>query len=490
MSSFGKTVLAAVLGGSVTLGAYKAFDENKTVVIEKVPENFTRTAAYNVTSDDAAPFDFTVAAERTTPAVVHIRNTMAARRGQSQRPVQIPEPFRDFFGDQFDMMDPNPRPSQATGSGVIISKDGYIVTNNHVIDNATELEVTLVDKRTFKAKVIGTDPKTDLALIKVEAKDLPTIPLGNSNDVKVGEWVLAVGNPFNLNSTVTAGIVSAKARSIYILGGGDAVESFIQTDAAVNPGNSGGALVNTRGELIGINTAIASQTGSYAGYAFAVPTSIVSRVVEDLISYGKVQRASLGIVISNLSSAKAEELGITISQGVVVDSLVADGAAQAAGIRKGDVVVRVDDRDVNSVPQLQEVISSRKPGETVKVIVNRKGKEVAVNVPLKTREGAAEVAKVETSATLKGLGADFENLTANDKKQGISEGVKVNKLYPGKLRSETDMREGFVIQKVNGKKVNSVNELASVLEREKEGVMLEGKYPGNSRTYYYAFGME
>lgn len=490
MRDFGKTILAAVIGGCVTFGASQAFKEenDNKVVIEKVPVTFSRMASnYAKNPDGTAQVDFSYAAEKVTPAVVHIKSTM--KSAGSGRAQSIPPQLREFFGDQFGDFEQSPRFGQASGSGVIISDNGYIVTNNHVIEGATELEVVLYDKRSFKAKVIGADPSTDIALIQIDAKALPKLPLANSDDVKVGQWVLAVGNPFNLSSTVTAGIVSAKGRNQIIQKEGS-VESFIQTDAAVNPGNSGGALVNLNGELVGINTAIFSETGTFAGYSFAVPTSIVSRVVEDLIEFGKVQRASLGVYIKDMNSQLAKEAGVNDIKGVYIESLVEGGSAKSAGLEKGDVILKVNERNVNSVAQLQETISSFKPGTKVQLLVNREGKEKNIGVTLKNAAGKAELVKANNSETLRDLGADMSSLSsAEAKKLNVAGGVQVNELYTGKLRSQTDIKEGFIITKVNRTPVRTVEELVKALEDTDGGVMLEGVYPGDSQKYYYAFGM-
>jgi Do/DeqQ family serine protease len=495
-TEFSKTILAAVLGGCITLGAYKAIEDDKKVVIEKVPASYSRVAASVTPANDmpvAAHPDFSLAAEKVTPAVVHIRSSMKGR----EMPVQnIPSPFHDFFGDdffgeRFRGFGGPAQPAVASGSGVIISQDGYILTNDHVIEKADEIEVTLYDKRSYKAKVIGTDPSTDLALIQIQEKNLPVLPLANSDEVRVGQWVLAVGNPFNLESTVTAGIISAKGRSINILQRDKTpIESFIQTDAAVNPGNSGGALVNLNGELIGINTAIATPTGTYAGYSFAVPTSIASKVVEDFIKYGKVQRAYLGIFISDVNGRLASEKNLSVNSGVHVDSLAADGAGKAGGIKTGDVITRVDDRSINSVAELQETIGRHRPGDEITVIVNRKGEEKKLKIPLKNLEGSTQIVKDTRSEVVKSLGAEFTDLTAKEKdKEKIDGGVKVSKLYPGKLRSSTNMKEGFIITKINRKPVTSARQLAELLETEEGGILIEGVYPGNPTAYYYAFGL-
>ena len=319
-----------------------------------------------------APVDFTQAAERSVEAVVHVKTKYYRQ--------QYVDPFYHFF---FGRPQQSQQPSaMASGSGVILSNDGYIVTNNHVIESANEIEVVLNDKRTFAAQLIGTDPNTDLALLKIEATDLPTIEIGNSDDLRVGEWVLAVGNPFNLTSTVTAGIVSAKARSINILNSDMKIESFIQTDAAVNPGNSGGALVNTRGQLVGINTAIASQTGSYAGYAFAIPTAIMQKVVADLRQYGTVQRALLGIRMLDITQQVKDQLSLESMEGVYVGEVISGSAADKAGMKAGDVIVQVDGRPINASSQLQEQIGRKNPGDQIIILVRRGHRSVSLQVTL------------------------------------------------------------------------------------------------------------
>lgn len=319
-----------------------------------------------------APVDFTQAAERSVEAVVHVKTKYYRQ--------QYVDPFYHFF---FGRPQQSQQPSaMASGSGVILSNDGYIVTNNHVIEDANEIEVVLNDKRTFAAQLIGTDPNTDLALLKIEATNLPTIEIGNSDDLRVGEWVLAVGNPFNLTSTVTAGIVSAKARSINILNSDMKIESFIQTDAAVNPGNSGGALVNTRGQLVGINTAIASQTGSYAGYAFAIPTAIMQKVVADLRQYGTVQRALLGIRMLDITQQVKDQLSLESMEGVYVGEVISGSAADKAGMKAGDVIVQVDGRPINASSQLQEQIGRKNPGDQITILVRRGHRSVSLQVTL------------------------------------------------------------------------------------------------------------
>jgi serine protease Do len=485
MKKYSPFILTVVLSCAISFGLFKLFGENDPIIIEKPSEISSRMTRFG--EESAAHPDFSETAALVTPAVVHIRSTM----GASARNQQLPQSFRDFFGeDMFRDAPADKRGQQASGSGVIISEDGYIVTNNHVIEDAQEIEVSLYDKRTFKAKVVGTDPNTDLALIRVEEKGLPTLKFGNSDEVKVGQWVLAVGNPFNLESTVTAGIVSAKGRNINIFRENYAVESFIQTDAAVNPGNSGGALVNMRGDLIGINTAIASNTGSYAGYSFAVPTGIVSKVVEDLIKFGKVQRGFLGISIRGVDGNLAKEKGLNVNEGVYVESVQDEGAAKAAGVRAGDVIIKIDDKAVKSVPELQEQVARRRPGDKVSLIIKRKDEQVKIDVPLKDLKGRTELTQAAKTETFNSLGADFETADRKDcDKLGIEGGVKINKLFAGKLRSQTQIREGFVITKVNQRVVRNIEEFEKALQAESGGILLEGMYLDMPGKYYYGFGM-
>lgn len=488
---FLQLTLAAILGGALVLLGNYFFNPSPKVVIQQSGSNYKGLPTkYDAIKEGI--LDFSQVAESVTPAVVHIKSTITTRpqaRGGENNP------FRDFFGEEFfNPRDLRQMPQQGSGSGVIISKDGYIVTNNHVIEGAEELEVVLYDKRSYKAKVIGVDPSTDLALIQIKEKDLPTLTLGNSDQVKVGEWVLAVGNPFNLTSTVTAGIVSAKGRNINILQEQTAIEAFIQTDAAVNPGNSGGALVNLNGELVGINTAIASRTGSYSGYSFAVPTNIVSKVVKDLMEFGSVQRGFLGIMIRDVDAnlVETEGLKLDVSEGVYVAEVQTGGAAEAAGLKKGDVIIEINGRKVKSTPELQELVGRKRPGDSVELKIIRAGKTQILKVVLKDRSGNTQVAAKPASPTLANLGADFEDLNKSDKaKLDLKGGVKVKKLYSGILRSQTKMREGFIITKLNNTTISSVKDLEEALAKLEKGggVLLEGIYEDTPGAYYYGFGM-
>jgi len=382
---------------------------------------------------------------------------------------------------------------QSSGSGVIISEDGYIVTNNHVIKNADEIEISLNDKKSYKAEVIGTDPSTDIALLKVKDKGLPHISYGNSDVVKVGEWVLAVGNPYNLTSTVTAGIVSAKGRDINILrndplSGKTALESFIQTDAAVNPGNSGGALVNANGQLIGINTAIQSQTGAYSGYSFAVPVNIVKKVVNDLVEFGTVQRAYIGVSIRNIDKKLADEESISTLNGAYVSETMPNGAADEAGIKKGDVITKIGSVKISNVTELQEQVGQFRPGDDLMVTVLRDGKEVEIPVNLKNLEGTTKIVKAEDLKVAKSLGAQLADVSDEEKeKLNIDGGVKIVQLNGGKLRS-VGITEGFIINKVDKKPVANTEEFLEIMKNKSGGILLEGIYP-NGKKAYYGFGL-
>ena len=412
--------------------------------------------------------DFTYAAEQSVKAVVHVKAKIE---------YSTPSIFDFFFGYS------EPRYYSRTlpvGSGVIISSDGYIVTNNHVINNSEQIEVTLNDKRNYIAQLIATDPTTDIALLKIDAQDLPYIPFGNSDELRIGEWVLAVGNPFNLTSTVTAGIVSAKARKIG-LGSSLSIESFIQTDAAVNPGNSGGALVNTKGELVGINTAIASQTGSYLGYAFAVPSNIVKKIVSDFIKYGEVQRAYLGINIIQVDHNLAKEKNLSTTEGVYVQDVYEGSSAKEANIQPGDVIKSINDVEIKDIPQLHEQLSQFEPGQKIKVSVLRRNKIIELDVILKsTKSTLNEIKKSYTKA----LGAKFQTAKPEDlKRLRINYGVKVVELTTGKLKA-VGIKQGFIITSINRQPVKTAEEVEILLSQIKGNCIIEGVYPNGMYAYY------
>ncbi len=428
---------------------------------------------------------FVAASENSLNSVVHVQTTVETTT--FQRDI-----FSEFFygpgagGREFKQY------GSGSGSGVIISEDGYIVTNNHVIRDAKEIDVILNDNRKYPAKIIGTDPSTDIAVLKIEEKGLQAIPIGNSDNVRVGEWVLAVGNPFNLTSTVTAGIVSAKARNINIIERSQTtvpIESFIQTDAAVNPGNSGGALVNTQGELIGINTAIASQTGSYAGYSFAVPVNLVKKVMQDIIDYGIVQRGYLGIQIADITQELKEEHELIDTKGVYVAGLVENGAAEKAGIREGDVILKIGTKEVNSVASLQEEVGRRRPGDKIPVTIrNKKGYETVKEIVLRNKDGNTKLIRKEEIQKNSALGATFTELTSKEKKTlSISYGVKVKSIEAGRLKS-LGLREGMIISKVNNEPIESVEQLTRKLNGNNKGILLE-IIRENGRKDYIGFGL-
>jgi len=378
MNKFWSTLLAGATGGLVTFGAAKFFEKPQTVHAGAVP--VVRQVNYG---GAPVPFDFTKAAEKSMSAVVHIKASESQQLAlQRQREQRYTDPFEYFFGRSFDMQ---PQPRSGTGSGVIYTSDGYILTNNHVVEFADEFEVTLHDNREFKARLIGRDENTDMAVIKIDAKELPAIEIGNSDDVRVGEWALAVGNPFDLTSTVTAGIISAKGRDINIIKGGKAIESFIQTDAAVNPGNSGGALVDVNGRLIGINSAIATPTGVFAGYSFAIPVNLVKRIADDLIKYGEFRRPYLGVDIAPMDSYLAGKLGVDYTQGVAVMKVYPDGSAGKSGIKPKDIVTKINGKNVTNTSELIELVSRSKVGESVTLTVVRSGKEEEIPVRLQSR---------------------------------------------------------------------------------------------------------
>lgn len=490
------TITSALVGGMVAVGSMVALQDDSATQLNDFRERQdVRLASYLKSGDFNVPdgLNFVYAAEAATPAVVHIRssyNASATGNSRSQHPLQ--EMFPDIFGDGGT---PNPHrgmiPQGASGSGVIVSADGYIVTNNHVIDNASEVEVTLNDNRSYIAEVIGVDPTTDIALLKVDGSDLPYLSYGDSESMRVGEWVLAVGNPLDLTSTVTAGIISAKGRSIGILarsntsaqGVNTAIESFIQTDAAVNPGNSGGALVNLKGELIGINTAIASPTGSYSGYSFAVPATLVSKIVEDLKEYGAVQRALLGVNIGDVNAQLAKEQGLKINRGVYVSNVNDNSAAEEAGIKEGDVIVEINSRPINNVAQLQEAIAINRPGDKVKITYYRNGSMKNTNATLKNSMGTTKI--VAKSNTLEIGGSVLGNLSDAEKARlKLKGGVKVEKIGAGKLR-DAKIREGFIITSIDHKPVQNVDEVAGILSGKRdEGTLIEGLYPNGEKAYY------
>lgn len=496
------TALGVIWGYSTFAKKNNAYAGQEAGVI---PSNYKYAGFTDGQTPQGGAPDFTAPAAAATPTVVHIKTTTNAKQINNNLPRnRQSNPFADLFGDD-DMMRqlfgnrgtviPEQR---ASGSGVIISDDGYIVTNNHVVENADDIKVTLSNKKTYKAKVIGTDPSYDLAVIKIDAGNLPFLIYGNSDDVKIGQWVLAIGYPLNLETTVTAGIVSAKARSLGLNKdkNGDVksgVESFIQTDAAVNMGNSGGALVNTDGRLIGINSAIASPTGYYSGYSYAIPVNIVKKVVDDLIKFGTVQRGFLGVSFvnaSDLSDDEKKKAGIPVSaEGIYASDVPTDGGAYAAGIRKGDVIRKVDGFEVNSGAEMQELISRHKPGDKLPVTYVRNGSESTVQVTLKNKAGNFDV--VKNNGLADALGADLATLDSKKAREyGVNGGVIVKKINQGgALNDQTRMKDGFVIIKVNDKDVKSVDELKNAIGSDKN-LTITGFYPGYDGIYEYPVSLD
>ena len=450
---------------------------------------FIKVNAASATVAPGQPVDLTYAAEKSLPSVVHI---LCTRNSKVETVEMQSNPFDDFFSDPFGFFG---NPNQGNGgkqkrqyrTGVIISADGYIVTNNHVVEGADELTVTLNDNKEYSARIIGTDKTTDLALIKIDGKNLPAITIADSEKIKVGEWVLAVGNPFNLTNTVTAGIVSAKGRSLYQNG----VESFIQTDAAINPGNSGGALVNTKGELIGINAMLYSQTGSFSGYGFAIPTSIMNKVVDDLKKYGTVQRAVIGIQgqdVKNYVDAqkdKDKDVDLGTMEGIYVAKVTEGSAAEEAGLKTGDVIVAVDGKNVSKMAELQEILAQKRPGDKVSLTYLRDKKKSTKTVTLKNEQGNT---KVVQKADLDVLGGNFREVTAETKRQlNISYGLEVTKISNGKLK-DRGMVKGFVIQRVNDTPMKTIEDLQQVVKEastSREPVLyIQGVYPTGKKGYF------
>lgn len=485
MKMFSKYVLGAMCVGAFALSTGAFIKVNASPAVEAVPSG--------------QPIDLTYAAEKALPAVVHIKYVQNSK----VQTVDVQEdPFSDFFGPFGFFGNPDqgngrqkrrvqtPK-KEATGSGVIISPDGYIVTNNHVVNGADELTVTLNDNREYSARIIGTDPNTDLALIKVNGKNLPTLPIGDSDNLKVGEWVLAVGNPYNLSSTVTAGIVSAKARSMGGEGSnGPQISSFIQTDAAINPGNSGGALVNAKGELVGINAMLYSQTGSYSGYGFAIPTTIMVKVVDDLKKYGTVQRAVLGIrggdVLNYINAQKDEKKDVDLgtNEGVYVAEVTEGSSASAAGIVKGDVITEADGKKITKMSELQELLSKKRPGEKVTLTYLHNKSKHSKTVTLKNAQGNTKVIK---TADLDVLGASFRPVTEQQKKEfDLTFGLEVTKVEKGAIKSG-GIEQGFIMLYANDTPLKSLSDLQELVKSASTSqdpvLIIKGIWPSGKRDY-------
>lgn len=492
----GAAAIVILSSGVAGVTTYKMLNREKSATFSELfqqnPDNL-RLTAYNATN--AQPVDLTQAAESSVHAVVHIR---AKQLSKTQTVQGVPDIFDFFFGDGRGQRQIQTQPRVGFGSGVIISKDGYIVTNNHVVEGADEITVKLNDDRELKGRIIGTDPSTDLALIKIAGDDFPTVPVGNSDELKVGEWVLAVGNPFNLNSTVTAGIVSAKARAIGpTASNGQAanIQSFIQTDAAINQGNSGGALVNAKGELVGINAMLYSPTGAYSGYGFAIPTSIMTKVVADLKQFGTVQRALLGITGTTLGTdlqmdervaeemkKKAEELGV--KEGVLIADVVEGGSA-AGVLKSDDVIIGIDGKKVHKFADLQEALAKHRPGDKVKVKVIRDKKEKEFELTLKNSQGNTKVVK---DAGMELLGAAFKPVSSELKRQlNLGYGLEVTGVSDGKM-AEAGIRKGFIILKANNVQMKSVEDLEKVLKSATQSpdqvLFITGMFPSGKRASF------
>ena len=489
----GTAAVVAVSAGVAGVTSYALMqpEQNNTLAFDEVFQPNTNMRLAALDAAHLQPVDLTQAAENSVNAVVHIKSTQESKT----QTVTVRDPFYEFFGDMFGNRGGQQRQVQTPekvgfGSGVIISKDGYIVTNNHVIDHADIISVKLNDGREFKGRIIGTDPSTDLALVKIEGDDLPTIPVGDSDQLKIGEWVLAVGNPFNMTSTVTAGIVSAKARSLGVYNNG--VESFIQTDAAINQGNSGGALVTARGELVGINSVLYSPTGSYSGYGFAIPTSIMTKVVSDLKQFGAVQRAMLGIkgtpidddgqLMDEKTKQQVKDLGAT--EGVWVREVVEGGSA-AGILQENDVIIGIDGKRVKNFAGLQEALAKHRPGDKVSVKVIRDKKEKNLEMLLKNEQGNTKVLK---NTGMEILGAAFREVPQELKRQlNLGTGIEVTGVSDGKMQ-EAGVRKGFIILKANGQSIKTVEQLEEVVKaaaRSTDQVLfLSGIFPSGKRANY------
>ncbi len=472
--------LSATMGAGFALGAFLLLtpQDPYSSIKQSQQQSFARLTDSNAVVPEG--LNFLYASRVASPAVVHIKTTMLRREANYGESSEIEDMMRHFHGGN-----PMHPPRQSSGSGVIISEDGYIATNYHVIGDAGKIEVILNDKRSYIATLIGQDPATDLALLKINATQLPFIPYGSTKSLQVGEWVLAVGNPFDLTSTVTAGIVSAKGRSINLLKDQQyAIESFIQTDAAVNPGNSGGALVNLKGELIGINTAIATQTGYYTGYSFAVPIDLVKKVMEDLRKFGEIQRAILGVSIQEVDALLAEEMKLKSLNGVYIRSVIKNGAAHLAGIKAGDIIQEIDGIKINSSAELQTSIALHQPGDKIKVTFVRNQQIKTATATLRNQEG-----KIKLLSSLKPrepliLGAKLRELNTEEKSQlGLDYGVKIIWLGEGKFQ-KSGIKQGFIITKMNEQEIHSITDLSKLLQQQQQLIALDGVYPDGKKDYY------
>lgn len=468
------TAIIAIVSSILSVATYRFFEQRN--YWSNIDANNSKYSKYYdaIFSDrsrgkfySSAPTNFIKAAAVSTPAIVNIRciDNVNLNSTTIERDLQ-----------------------SSSGSGVIVSPDGYIITNFHVVDDRGDIEVTLNDKRKFLAKLVGSDPSTDLALLKIEALNLPALIIGNSDSLQVGEWVLAVGNPFDLNSTVTAGIVSAKARNINILEGATSIESFIQTDAAVNPGNSGGALVNTNGELVGITSAIITYSGQYEGYSFAIPINLVQKIMKDIKEFGIVQRGFLGINIDEVNDQIAKDLGLPAPEGVYVSSVTKGGAADEGGILPGDVIIELNKTLVKTMPEFQELIGRQRPGNNVNLTIIRNGSNKEVNVVLRNRSNSTSAITTKSDRILRRLGIEILNLNKEQKKK-YETGVAVISIIQGSIISATNMEPGFIIKKINDVKISDIEDAITVFEKTSGKVVIEGLYEGYDGPYYYTFRM-
>lgn len=472
MQKYGSLVIVSIASSLLSIFLYKQFDGSKPVfnysdgearytkLVDKLLSG--RSQGYFQSS---APTDFTTAAQVGTPAVVNIKALQTSAS--------------NIFG--------NSSVTGSSGSGVILSPDGFIATNHHVIENSTDIKVTLADKREYRAKLVGEDNSTDIALLKIDEEELPFMVFGNSDSVRVGEWVMAVGNPFNLESTVTAGIVSAKGRNINILRGGSSIESFIQTDAAVNPGNSGGALINTNGELIGINTAIITESGSYEGYSFAVPSNLVQKIIRDLREFGFVQRAFLGIGIQDVDNDIAAELGLERVEGAYINSIRENGAASEAGLATGDVITGLNGVPIMSTPELQEMIGRFRPGDRIAMEYWRDGKKFKTNLTLKDVNNMATTARVSGTELETKLGFAMRDLSKDEKRRIKLQGALVTSIKRNSVVWETNMQPGFIISSVNGTRIYNIAEAITAISNARNAISLDGYYEGEPDLYSYRF---
>ena len=479
-------IVFSILGGLTSITGYKYFNDDINSVSVQANDNLKFANYVYDTTDVIVPegMNFIYTSKKTTPAVVHIRTTYEGRSTGMRSPFE--DMFRDFFGERYSPREREMPQRRGSGSGVIMTSDGYIITNNHVVDNASEVEVLLNDNRTFIATVEGADPTTDIAVLKIDAENLTTVDFGNSDNVEIGEWVLAVGSPFEFRSTVTAGIVSAKARNIGILRDRSnlQIEAFIQHQAPVNPGNSGGALVNLKGELVGINTAIATPTGTFAGYSFAVPSNLVRKVYMDLVEFGVVQRALLGITILDVNAELAEEKDLPVLTGVFIDRVNAGGAADDAGLESGDVIVEINGMEIKNISNLQEQVAINRPGDKILVTFIRDGKTKTVNATLKNTLGTTEVVASTNSFTIDG--AVFADVPKElREKLEIEGGAQVSKIDNGKWKS-SGITKGFIVTSINKRNISDVEDLSTTLSQlpKDDGVLVEGVYPNGVKAYY------